>query len=115
MSGIAIEWEGLDALIEKLEGYSGRVEENVSRVYADVGAEAKAVMDDATPVETGYLKSRNNVEKTEDGFDLGNDAEYAGWVNGGTQNQSAQPFFDVAVEHARQELKQLLPKTLNVK
>jgi len=67
-----------------------------------------AVMQDSTPVRTGNLKSSEGVSVTaSDGTEgeMHADAEYAGFVNGGTSRQSAQPFFDRGVAVATQKLK----------
>jgi len=43
---------------------------------------------------------------------LFNDVEYAGYVNGGTSRQRAQPFFDTAAAATEQKLNQDLTSNL---
>jgi hypothetical protein len=70
------QWKGLDQiddLIEKVESLPARVaEEMQTRVM------------DRTPVRSGYLKSRWQIQYTTTGFILGNDATYAPYVEFGT-------------------------------
>src|SRR5580765_4072883 len=56
-----------------------------------------AIMQDSTPVLTGFLKSSESISVTaSDGTEgeMRADADYAGYVNGGTSRQPPQPFFD---------------------
>ena len=68
-----------------------------------------AIMQDATPVRTGFLKSSEGVSVTAaDGTEgeMHANASYAGFVNGGTSRQPPNPFFDRGVETAHQKLKE---------
>ena len=67
-----------------------------------------AIMQDATPVRTGFLKSSEGVSVTAaDGTEgeMHANAEYAGYVNYGTSRQRPQPFFDRGVSTTHQRLK----------
>lgn len=112
---VDVEWEGLDELIDLFERYEEQVPQNVTATYAEVGQHSKQVMDVHTPVDTGHLKSRNQLETEQFGFTLKNDAEYSAYVEYGTTRMSAQPYLAPATEFARQELSRQLPKTLEVK
>ena len=67
-----------------------------------------AVMQDSTPVKTGFLKSSEGVSVTaSDGTEgeMHANAEYSGYVNGGTSRQPPQPFFDRGVATTSQRLR----------
>lgn len=63
-------------------------------------------MQSSTPVRTGNLKSSEGVSVTSDTEgEMHANAEYAGYVNGGTIHQSPNPFFDRGVAATAQRLK----------
>jgi HK97 gp10 family phage protein len=65
-----------------------------------------AAMQSSTPVRTGNLKSSEGVSVTSDTEgEMHADAEYSGYVNGGTIHQDPQPFFDRGSASAYQRLK----------
>lgn len=107
---VTVQVDGMDALIVSLTAMQKNVPEKIINIMHEVGTDAKDVMDSHTPVRSGELKSRNQVQLEEGGFTLMNDSDHALFVEEGTRKMSAQPFLAPAVEFAIQELNQRLPE-----
>lgn len=61
-----------------------------------------------TPVRTGYMRSRNQMEqvsRTE--IRLFNDASYSAYVNFGTSRMMSRPFFTSAIQQAKEQFPKL--------
>jgi len=73
----------------------------------EIGQFCKSKMDEYVPVDTGYLKSRNDFKVTKffhRKLTLINDAPYAGYVEMGTYKMQAQPFIRPAMENHISEI-----------
>lgn len=105
-------WEGLDTFIAKMETMGEKVTEKAGEIMQEIGTEAKDLMDAGTPVDTGELKSHNQLEAEGTGFTLTNDSDHAIFLEFGTRYQSAQPFLAPATENAAQQMAEKLPKAL---
>ena len=65
------------------------------------------------PVDTGRLRGSitTNIISTYSG-EVGTNVEYAGWVEYGTRYQSAQPYFEPAVEKNEDKFNEELDKII---
>jgi len=93
-----------DLLKEFNERFSPAKIRAVMQAALDAGF---AAMQDSTPFRTGNLKASEGISVQGDGSEgeMHADADYAGFVNGGTSRQRPQPFFDRGVATATQKLK----------
>jgi HK97 gp10 family phage protein len=105
-------WEGLDTFIAKMETMGEKVTEKAGEIMGEIGTEAKDLMDAGTPVDTGELKSHNQLQADNLIFILINDSDHAVFLEKGTRYQPAQPFLAPATENAAQQMAEKLPKAL---
>lgn len=78
----------------------------ISSILTEVGSYGVAIARANSPVRTGRLRDGNQMSVSGTTLELFNNVEYAGYVNGGTSRQRAQPFFDTAVGATEQKLNQ---------
>jgi HK97 gp10 family phage protein len=124
---MSVVWEGLDAWIAKVSSMQERVPEQADAIMAEIGADAKEVMDSNTPVwqgppdedhHPGRLKEGNTLTPTESGFELSNatqsdrGAPYNIFVEEGTRHMAAEPYLQPATEFAAQAMEERLPRAL---
>lgn len=100
----SLDTKGLDGMI------AGSLKREASAVVRKTGLDILGLAQSLAPVRTGYLKSSlspggpENVAEVQDGgltMIVGTAVEYGPYVNYGTRFQTAQPFLEPAVEHAR--------------
>lgn len=111
---VRMTWDGLDELEALFTAYETGVPQRVAQIMDNLEPEAETYMDALTPVDTGYLLSRNVVQSIAGGFTLSNDAPYFVYVNYGTRYQPAQPMLEPTIEHIKQAMTQRLPDALDV-
>jgi len=118
---VSVEWEGLAEWEAKIASLRQRVPEQAKEIMAGIGADAKDVMRESTPVwrgkvdrwhQPGKLKEGDTLTQTEDGFELSNAVKYAPFVEKGTRKMAAEPFLKPAADFAKQEMQSRLPKAL---
>lgn len=73
----------------------------------------KEEVESLTPVRTGYLKSRWEKRKDDDGFVIENDAPYAKFVNDGTSKQVGQRFVERAEMLVNQRMRSIVKEGLD--
>jgi HK97 gp10 family phage protein len=110
MAGIdvTVEVEGDEAMIAAIEALADHVPAEVKDLMEQLAKEGHDYMNGLTPVRTGYLKSRNQVEAAGLEFTLSNDADYAAAVNYGTRHMPARPFFEPTIEYLSGEMETVL-------
>ena len=106
--------EGESDLMDAVDGLPERMQKEIEDLMGQLAKEGLDYMDTLTPVRSGYLKSRNQVEVDGLAFTLSNDASYAPYVNYGTRFMHAQPFFEPTVEYLGGEMETVLAQVLTV-
>lgn len=86
------------ATIQHFESVLTDVQENIDKLIADVAAEVESRVRDRTPVRTGYARSRWQTEVRDDGFDIGNDAEYISFLELGSSQQAPLGMLGITME-----------------
>ena len=89
------------------------VEKDVSKLIKDTLYNIEKDAKQQCPVDTGRLRGSitTNIISTYSG-EVGNNVEYAGWVEYGTRYQSAQPYFEPAVEKNEDKFNEELDKII---
>lgn len=121
MSDFTIDILGNKALIDGLESFGADMEEKAFAKTVDAGYMALDLSNERTPVDTGYLKSRNQLSVNQNGSQIdvtvSNDADYClpvvlghhtrsgSWVE---PNDFLTPSFDEAGRWLSNELRGLL-------
>ena len=106
--------EGESELMDAVDALPDRMQKEIEELMGQLAKEGLDYMDNLTPVRSGYLKSRNQVEADGLEFTLSNDADYAPYVNYGTRYMHAQPFFEPTVEYLTGEMETVLKAALEV-
>lgn len=105
--------EGLHPAISYIDRIVSRLDTNVEKVLKET---AESVANDAkgkAPVDTGNLKDSIRVtESNATRAAVESQAGYSGFVEYGTMDMSAQPFFYDAVQKATQELRRRMGESL---
>lgn len=104
--------EGDSELMDAVDALSTHLPDEVKDLMESLAKEGLDYMNTLTPVRSGYLKSRNQVEADGLEFTLSNDASYAPDVNYGTRHMHAQPFFEPTVEYLNGEMETVLAAAL---
>jgi len=82
-----------------LSDISPRVRRVLATELQDAAEEIQYLAQELVPVKTGYLKSTIHVQTFDElSLQVRADAEYAAFVEYGTDKQAAQPFLTPAVE-----------------
>lgn len=89
------------------------VEKDVSKLIKNTLHNIERDAKKSCPVDTGRLRSSitTNIISTYSG-EVGTNVEYAGWVEYGTRYQSAQPYFEPAVEKNEDKFNEELDKII---
>ena len=85
-------------------------EAKLSGILGAAGQAGLGAANPRTPVDTGTLRSGNQIQVNGLTLTFHNDVEYAGYVNDGTSRQSPTHFFDAGVEAIKAKLDQDLSK-----
>lgn len=98
-------------VINRIGEFMGILDRRKRQVMEEVGDFCKRKMDYYVPVDTGFLKSRNDYKIS--GFfnlklTLINDCYYAGFVEFGTSKMMAQPFIRPAFENHIGEIRAIV-------
>lgn len=128
---ISVEFEGLDALVSRLEALGEKVETGSEQVVAKVGADAQKVMIEATHRRSGKLQEGDELDVSGLEFRLFNEVFYAPFVEAGHNTPAgwrtkhgyrpakhrhwveARPFLKPAEEYATEELTSRLATILD--
>jgi HK97 gp10 family phage protein len=106
---LSVEIEGADEIVSKLQNISDSLTRNIGAALREG---AQLIVDSAqanAPVDTGFLRDSIQVaEESDTSVTVVAEAEYAAFVEYGTRFMSAQPFFEPAIEEAKQQIQQLL-------
>jgi HK97 gp10 family phage protein len=109
MVATGIETDGLDEWISRLDDIAATLSQEIADALQAAG---DAFINDAqasAPVDTGFLRDNIQVVSSSDTeLVIESQADYSGFVEYGTSRMSAQPFFEPAIESARNELEQRL-------
>lgn len=89
------------------------VEKDVSKLIKNTLHNIERDAKKSCPVDTGRLRGSitTNIISTYSG-EVGTNVEYAGWVEYGTRYQSAQPYFEPAVEKNEDKFNEELDKII---
>lgn len=110
--GKGIKVKNADKVIVKLSGYSNRVQKSIvtEMSIAAMNIESKAKV--RVPIDTGRLRSSILKGKTNKGFKVGTNVEYAPFVEHGTSRVSARPYlfnsFNESVKRMQDRIKKIL-------
>lgn len=100
----------------KFHELSERMRRNISEVLNEGAASAVSIGKQLAPVDTGFM--RDNITQTDEATPnslrsaIESGADYSVFVEYGTINQDAQPFFTPAFESARRQVNNELKRVL---
>jgi HK97 gp10 family phage protein len=89
---MSVEVYGNRVILDNLDKLSEIIHAAVEMKMEDAATVGLQVAEDLVPVDTGFLRSRLDVEVRDDQIILTDDADYALFVELGTSKQSPQPF-----------------------
>ena len=92
--------------------FKAKLKENERATLEEVGKFIKSKMDTYVPVDTGYLKSRNEWGIQQNELYVQNDCYYAKFQEYGTYKMRAQPFLRPAVFNHKKEIREISIKTM---
>lgn len=95
----------------RIANFIGIYNDKKYRTLIAIGDFCKDKMDFYVPVDTGYLKSKNDYVVTrafQQKLRLINDCYYAGFVEFGTSRMVAQPFIRPAFENHIMEIREIV-------
>ena len=95
---ITIDDLGLPTAFSSIKGTT--VDVDYSQAFADFANTFYDIATDLVPVSTGFLQSTIRSESDDFSITAGADANYAQYVEYGTQKMEAQPYFCPALEQA---------------
>lgn len=93
-----IKAKGINEAAKTLEEFANNIEGVITKDLEKLGQEVLALANSLTPVRTGYLQSRNQLEIEGKRIKLFNDAQYAPFVHDGTSKQEPRPFLSQAAQ-----------------
>lgn len=103
-----IEIKGFAEVADAVGKYADALQNEVTQALVAIGQSAFSEMESNTPVRTGFLKSRWNMQQSSTGFEITNDCEYASFVEFGTGNMSPRNFITPAYESMRVDIESLI-------
>jgi hypothetical protein len=83
---------GNRVILDNLDKLPAIIQAAVHEKMEDAATVGLQVAEAVVPVDTGFLRSRLDVEVTEDQIILTDDADYAVFIELGTSKMAAQPF-----------------------
>lgn len=99
-------------IVNRAGKFMRQLKDNELEALKAVGEFCKNKMDEKVPIDTGYLKSRNEYKIASNELFLQNDAHYAGYVENGTSKMAAQPFMKPAVFNHLGDIKRITAEYL---
>lgn len=85
-------------------GFLKKLRRNEKKALFEIGVFGKKKMDTYVPVDTSYLKSRNEIKINKLKLYLQNDCYYAKFQEFGTYKMKAQPFIRPSILNHRTEV-----------
>jgi HK97 gp10 family phage protein len=102
---------------DRLTGASDRVTKAVINTFRAQAPAVKDRVDRRTPVDTGNLRSRNDVTANGPVIQGKNEEDYAGYVHEGTHRMSGRPFmregFEESIPILEQQLTDVITRELS--
>ena len=92
--------------------FKQKLDENKLNALNEAGKFCVGKMDHYVPVDTGYLRSRNEYKIASNELYLQNDCFYAKFQEFGTYKMKAQPFMRPAVFNHKNEIGMIMAKEL---
>lgn len=101
-------------IIDNTDKFIMQLKSNNTKALNEVGRFCKNKMDELAAVDTGYMKSRNKYEVSNDQLILSNDTDYAVHQEYGTYKMKAHPFMRPSAFNYINDIKRILLTDLKV-
>jgi hypothetical protein len=95
---------GNRVILDNLDKLPAIIQAAAHQKMEDAATVGLQVAENVVPVDTGFLRSRLDVEVTDTQIILSDDADYAVFVELGTYKQAAQPFLVPGAQAAGDDL-----------